>query len=347
VIEIPSRYDDILAISIPTRLTGFNKDLVLINVYDSPPQSSYKIKQRAAGNDVDTLAQLTDFVARLENKSVFLVGDFNARTGRFNSGGSILEVGQNFGSNLRKSYPTSLGSRASKDTILNERGSRMLEFLESCNLKILNGSTVGDILGEYTSLQYNGASVVDYMVVSPNIIDYIDNLKVSTITPYSDHSPLLCGLKPICLHMNTDSLAKKYKEAPQKLKWEPDSSCTIYQNEQETQEFRVRIDEILHKECSSAEDVIKLNENLSCVLRGAGERSGKKVSKRSKKRGICPKKKWFDISCIVKKRELNILSKKYGKNPTNPEIRENFYHKKKEYKSHIKKKKVPLLQRDK
>jgi hypothetical protein len=52
-----------------------------------------------------------------------------------------------------------------------------------------------------------------------------------------------------------------------------------------------------------------------------------------------PKEKWFDISCIVKKRELNILSKKYGKNPTNPEIRGNFYHKKKEYKSHIKKRK--------
>ena len=58
--------------------------------------------------------------------------------------------------------------------------------------------------------------------------------------------------------------------------------------------------------------------------------------KRSK---ILPKNKWFDVSCIVRKRELNILSKKYGKNPTNLNIRETFYRKKKEYKSHIKRKK--------
>ena len=338
--EIPTSYDDILAISIPSSLTGFKKDLALINVYDSPPQSSYKIKQRAAGNDVDTLEQLIDFVAKLENKSIFLVGDFNARTGRLNSGSSENDIGQNFDDNLRRSYPSSLTKRASRDTMLNERGSRLLELMESCNLTILNGSTLGDIMGEFTSFQYNGASVVDYMAASPNIVGNIDNLKVSTITPFSDHAPLLCSLQPKVHLSDNDLMAQRYDEAPQKLKWEPEISSKVFQEAQNTQEYCKRIDDILHIECRSAEDVLQLNKKLADALSEIGEKSGKKKTPRKgKRKNTHPKNKWFDVSCIVLKRELNTLSKKYGKNPTNLDIREKFYHKKKEYKSHVKRKK--------
>jgi hypothetical protein len=52
-------------------------------------------------------------------------------------------------------------------------------------------------------------------------------------------------------------------------------------------------------------------------VRDIGEKSGreKTPNKRIKKRGIRPKKKCFDASCIVKKRELNIILKKVWKEP--------------------------------
>ena len=339
--EIPSDYEDIMAISISSSLTGFTKDIVLINVYDSPPQSSYKAKQRASGNDIDTIDQLTDFIAGLENKSIFLAGDFNARTGRLNSGRITHDISQNFGAHLQESYPSSLTMRASKDTTLNERGRKLLEFMESCNLTILNGSTVGDIFGEFTSLQYNGASVVDYMAVSPNLIDVVDSVKVFPLTPFSDHSPLLCSLKHSCSILDDFSLSQRYDEAPQKLKWDPETSGGMFKVKQDTQEYREIIKSILQKECQSAEDVIRLNEKLSRVLKNTGEKCGKerKITNKAKRKTIHPKNKWFDISCILKKRELNILSKRYGKHPTDAGIRDNFYRKKKEYKSHIKRKK--------
>ena len=50
--------------------------------------------------------------------------------------------------------------RASKDQIVNARVSFLLDFLACNKLQILNGCTLGDILGEYTSVNYNGCSVV-------------------------------------------------------------------------------------------------------------------------------------------------------------------------------------------
>ena len=75
--KIKSEYDDILAVLIPTAVTGLNKDVVLINVYDSPSNSSYKIRQIATGSDIDTIDHLLNFVAQLDNKAVMLAGDFN------------------------------------------------------------------------------------------------------------------------------------------------------------------------------------------------------------------------------------------------------------------------------
>ena len=165
--RVPCEYDDILAVSLPSSITRLTKDVILINVYDSPPNSSYKCKQLAAGEDVNVMDQLMNFMAELDNKAIILSGDFNARTGKLNTE-TIHDIGQTFGQRAHRSRPSCNNNRVSKDPITNERGKRFLEMLESCNLTILNGSTVGDITGELTSYQYNGASIVDYMATSPD-----------------------------------------------------------------------------------------------------------------------------------------------------------------------------------
>ena len=52
---------------------------------------------------------------------------------------------------------------------MNKRGKDFLDFLTCTNLTLLNGCTIGDIFGEYTNVNYNGKSVVDYAATSHNI----------------------------------------------------------------------------------------------------------------------------------------------------------------------------------
>ena len=50
---------------------------MLINVYDSPPNSSYKIKQLALGSNVDTMSMghTLEFIASLNSEAILLVRD--------------------------------------------------------------------------------------------------------------------------------------------------------------------------------------------------------------------------------------------------------------------------------
>ena len=60
-------------------------------------------------------------------------------------------------------------------------------------------------------------------------------------------------------------------------------------------------------------------------------------TKKNKRRS---KNKWFDKDCILAKRELNRLTKQYGIDPTNENIRKEYYASKKTYRKLIRKKKL-------
>lgn len=333
--------EDILAIKIPTSITQLNKDLILINVYDSPPNSSYKIKQTAAGANTDVIDQLIDFAAGLNNKSIMLAGDLNARTGNLNSGYCVYKVSQNFTNHdLQESGPMDSTIRTSKDKIKNERGNKLLDMLGSCNLTLLNGSTIGDACGEFTSFQYNGASVVDYIATSPELLEDINRFSVMSLTQFSDHCPLLCALNLRCRQIKDEIYASKLLEPPKPTKWSSEASAQTFQNTQDEEYFQNKILDALQHECHTLDDVIKLNASLTNTLVELGEKSCSSSNPKQKtKKRIKPKNRWFDASCILLKRELGTLAKKYGKDPTNAPLRFIYYTKKKEYKAHIKRKK--------
>ena len=333
--------EDILAIKIPTSITQLQKDLILINVYDSPPNSSYKIRQAAAGANTDVIDQLIDFAARLNNQSIMLAGDLNARTGNLNSGKCVFKVGQNFTNHdLQESGPTDSTFRASKDKINNEGGNRLLDMLGSCNLTLLNGSTIGDATGELTSFQYNGASVVDYIATSPELLEDINRFSVMSLTQFSDHCPLLCALNLRRRQIKDEIYASNLLEPPKPIKWRSEVSAQTFQNTQDEKYFQNKILDALQHECHTRDDVINLNASLTNTLVELGEKSGSSSNpKQNTRKRVKPKNKWFDASCILLKRELGTLAKKYGKNPTNAPLRLTYYLKRKEYKAHIKRKK--------
>ena len=165
------------------------------------------------------------------------------------------------------------------------------------------------------------------------------------MTQYSDHRPLICSININVDKIESYMLEHLYDDAPKKPKWNGDLSVNDFVKAQDTVEFKCKLDEFLSRECKSENDVMSLNIDiveLYHMLASSKETEGHKSTKKNKnqrKNGKRPKKKWFDQSCIVLKREVNKLAKKYGKRPSDDGIRALYYKTKKTYKNHIKDKK--------
>jgi hypothetical protein len=68
----------------------------------------------------------------------------------------------------------------------------LIDLCKESGIRILNGRTIGD-LGEKCTF-YNGRSVVDYTLVSCNLLHGIGNFIVNDFTPLSDHCPISCSI---------------------------------------------------------------------------------------------------------------------------------------------------------
>ncbi len=136
--------NDIMAIRISCEILDQNQDIILVNVYDSPENSSYKRKKLQQGTHNNTLDSLTEFLGNIKDAVPFVVGDLNARISNSSNhihddGGTLDELCD--GSFSQKSYPLNQ-KRNSEDSVLNERGKKLLDFTAETNLKILNGLTI-------------------------------------------------------------------------------------------------------------------------------------------------------------------------------------------------------------
>ena len=122
---------------------------------------------------------------------ILLCGDFNARTGSgvadFISDDDDMHVpvADNYLQDRNIKY------RTSQDSIVDTRGRELIDLCIESQLRILNGRSFGDSQGMYTSSNYNGNSVVDYMLVSENLLSRILYFNVALNIPrLSDHSKI-------------------------------------------------------------------------------------------------------------------------------------------------------------
>lgn len=131
-----------------------DKDLYICGTYIPPEKSNYF--------DEEIFEELeNDIISFSSRGNIITLGDFNARTNKLedfvSSEGSnlILDTSEN---SLR---PT---ERQNFDSITNNHGKKLIEICKSCDLRILNGRTMGDSLGRPTFHGKNGTSVVEYMI---------------------------------------------------------------------------------------------------------------------------------------------------------------------------------------
>ena len=231
-----TKYDDIMAVRLKGKLLEENRDLILVNVYDSPENSSYKSKKIKMGTHRPTLDILRDFLANIQDGTpYFIVGDFNARIGRKFE--PVRDDRDLFDALRDGSYSSSSHAinyqRNSEDSKLNERGKNLLDLIRGANLKILNGTTIGDVMGRFTCLRYNGSSVIDYMLAEDSLLSSISNFKVLDFTDFSDHRPIKCRLKR-STNIDHVQIIEKFTDQPQRYQWDQDISPVSYRDAQKT-----------------------------------------------------------------------------------------------------------------
>ena len=324
--------DDIQAFSISQSLTSIDLNLMIVNVYDSQENSSYKKRRKKLGYYDSTLDILMHFIGEYIGKyEILIVGDLNARTGLNN----FIPKTENFKNNKKMNCYGQF--RGSRDETINDRGKKLLDMVSSSNLTILNGNTVGDVMGEYTCYQYNGCSVVDYMIASQKTREAVKWFKIQPLCPLSDHVPLLCCLKANTTKISSETLEKLYDDAPLKPKWRDEITHDLIQN-LGSSGLESKIIELESFRCLNENDIYQMIDSFTSLLENASLKNNhkRKIKKRSRKRA---KYKWFDNDCMVSKKELNKLAKKYNSNPSFDDIRLQYYSKKKSHKKLIKQKK--------
>ena len=119
-------------------------------------------------------------------------GDLNAKTGILEDTISPDKSDELFELSLNKPPPM----RNSQDSAVNFRGNELVDMCKSLDLNIVNGRKTGDLFGSYTCFQWNGSSVVDYLIVSSSVFQNVPLFKVGEFTPWlSDHCPTYFSLE--------------------------------------------------------------------------------------------------------------------------------------------------------
>ena len=101
--------------------------------------------------------------------------------------------------------------------LIKESGRLLLNLCQETGLRILNERTKGDLTGKYTCITYNGCSVVDYMLVSTDILNIIGDFAVHEFSSLSNHCILSCSLTTK-FHINNNN-SSQLDPLPNKLLW--------------------------------------------------------------------------------------------------------------------------------
>ena len=157
---------------------------------------------------------IANFHVRYGDKfSCLIVGDMNSRTGESkdyveNDNTGYVPVPDDYTEDDDVPHRTSCDKKAP-----DEYGHKLIDLCKTCSLRIVNGRVGSDKgVGNYTSINKRGQSVVDYVLCESNIFKLLNDFAVNEICEWSDHCKLSFSLK-IKYESNTsaDKIGKTHK----------------------------------------------------------------------------------------------------------------------------------------
>ena len=111
-----------------------------------------------------------------------------------------------------------------RDSTCNAFGKELSNLCINTNAHILNGRHLQDKDGEYTCITPNGTSVVDYIILSSDLFDFVSRFEISDID-WSYHFLLVLVLKQYLPHNTTlsnDPISPNDVNADIKYRWSND-----------------------------------------------------------------------------------------------------------------------------
>ena len=327
---------DLLAVVLNKQFFKVKRDILLINCYIPPSNSSY-IKRL----NIDPYEHLTSLLIEVGSKyEIILCGDFNSRSQSL----SELLLCDNIpglpDNDITNSHNDTIPlERNNKDTRSNAYTSTFMELVTQANLTILNGRCIGDIFGELTCITYNGASTVDYFITSNNLIHEAMCLTVGPFTEYSDHKSLTLIIN---ISYNVDNIITdhNFDKMPQRYKWTEESKSKFLEAQQ-NHNIREEIKHMTELEINNKEDVANLNSKLTSIFHQVAKESLHQPDPTRRK--TVAKHKWYDKECRAQKRKLNAALRGLNTHPNSLETKNFYFDAKKQYRSILRRKKYSFF----
>ena len=299
---------------------GTARDTYLCLAYIPPENSTY---YRSRGEDTLQLIE-QDILKYSELGSVSLAGDLNARTKNVPD---FIENDREETDSNNAFYLVDEENtlRNSQDQVPScARGKQLLELCISARLRILNGRCIGDSMGIYTCHQYNGSSVVDYVLTDEENIKNILYMQVKNyFGDLADHCCLSWAMRCnyTISHVNTH---KKYGPFTKGYKWD-NRSISNFQTALTRNDITSKVlnfaKATLTEDREGVEMAVRLtNDIYICAANIALKRKPHITKNKNKKH-----KQWFNQSLVILKREVDKLSNQLQKTPNIPEVRSMFF----------------------
>ena len=166
-------------------------------IYLPPRDSDY-----ARNQIFDTIE--SDISELLTTGKILILGDFNARSSNLNDYIAKSSSDENCGLDEDCIDP---GQRFNSDQIVNNYGRKLTTLCKNSDLVIMNGRCTGDIPGHFTCHTTNGSSVVDYGLLSTDLLHNVCYFHVLPPNMFSDH----CCIKT-CIKLKNLKTAKEKNE---------------------------------------------------------------------------------------------------------------------------------------
>ncbi|CAG2232931.1 unnamed protein product [Mytilus edulis] len=317
--KLPKYHTDILWIKIDHNFFKLDKDIYIATVYMSPENSSTNI----TGLEPIYDKLLADVVKYSNLGHIIVQGDFNAYT---NTKPDFVAFDNSCTSNqddLQYISDQNIPRNNLDTKLVNNSGKYLLNLCKESGLRILNGRTIGDLHGKHTCITYNGCSVVDYMLVSKELLHIVGYFEVHDFTSLSNHCIISCSLL-IGFIMPQNTPQYQLDPIPNKFIWTPEA-INLYTLNSNSIESKNKFEQFLKSTFKDSESAVN---SFNTILYENALKSAKLVKKvpvRNKNQNRLKRRPWYSESC----RELGVTVKNYAKlvnkHPYNSEYRHKFY----------------------
>ena len=294
--EVKTEDENTIWIKMKKELVGYEEDIFLGTSYLSPNWNNSKLKS----SNPDKTETFFDNCSSLDQRGKVLIqGDLNAHINTL----SDMIIPDEFDEILGITHNPALPIRNSQDRkVADGRGKEVIDFCKSHEFNIINGRKIGDSLGQNTCFQWNGTSLVDYLISSYRMYDQIEYFQVGNFIPWiSDHCPLHYSLKT---KMKTSIVGREPKLKKMPEQYFLDTNC----KERLRKELKsVTVTEYFHQILHKMEDPNEIAQTIMDSLKIAAKNAKLKIKKH---RETFSNQPWFDFECKTLKNNLNKITSK-------------------------------------